>query len=87
MVVTFFATCIGVAFSFMASDFDALVPVVLYFCFLFAIGMGYSATANYLANKARRTGAVEPSMQSFRLEKAYRKPTSQDNLSGEISRP
>lgn len=80
MVLTFLATGIGVAFSFMASSFQQLAIVVVWFCFLFSLAIGYSAAANYLASKARRAGGGQAPMRSFRLSQAYRKPTRLDQF-------
>lgn len=83
LFVTFFSTCFAVALSFLASGFDVLAPFVMFFSFLFSTGIGYSAAANYLAQKARKARQAEPSvagMRSFQLERSYRKPTNLDQL-------
>jgi len=80
IIATFFSTCIGVALSFLASDFEVLAPIVLGFCFFFSIGVGCSAASNYLTRKSRaKEGSVAP-MRSFRLERSSAKLTKLDKL-------
>jgi len=70
----------GVVLSFLASDFGMLIPVALGFCFLFAIGIGYSAAVNYLARRARLLAGSAREMRSFQLQNSYRRPTGLDKI-------
>ena len=80
LFVTFFSTCFGIGTSFSTGNFEMLFPIGLLLCFLFSIGVGYSAVVNYLASVSVPSDENSPQLRSFRLGPSNRNRTKLDRL-------
>jgi len=80
LVVTLIATGIGILMSLMAARFDYFPPIMLWLCLLFSIGVGVSATANYLVKKSQSAAGDLPQTQSFQVDRSAKPRTKATKL-------